>query len=77
MTTESKPTQQEKTPRYAWAILAVTYLACVAAPFCQFKIPPLSNEIIPMLIGNFGVDPANVGVYFGMLMTCVSLIGIV
>lgn len=69
--------QQGKTPRYAWAILAVTYLACVAAPFCQFKIPPLSNEIIPMLIGNFGVDPANVGVYFGMLMTCLTIIGAV
>lgn len=71
----SQTTQQEKTPRYAWAILAVTYLACVAAPFCQFKIPPLSNEIIPLLIGNFGIDPANVGMYFGMLMTCLTVIG--
>lgn len=76
MTTEES-IRQNKTPRYAWAILAVTYLACVAAPFCQFKIPPLSNEIIPMLIGNFGVDPANVGVYFGMLMTCLTIIGAV
>ena len=66
---------QQKTPKYAWAILAVTYLACVAAPFCQFKIPPLSGVIIPMFIQNFGVDPASVGTYFGMLMTSLTIIG--
>lgn len=66
----------EKTPARAWAVLAVTYLACVAAPMSQFKIPPLAGYIIPMLIGQ-GVDPASVGTYFGMLMTCMTIIGAV
>lgn len=55
-------------------MLAVTYLACVAAPMSQFKIPPLAEYIIPLLIGQ-GVDPASVGTYFGMLMTCMTIIG--
>lgn len=42
----------------------------------QFKIPPLADYIIPMLIHQ-GVDPASVGAYFGMLMTCMTIIGAV
>lgn len=68
------PAAVEKTPARAWAVLAVTYLACVAAPMSQFKIPPLADYIIPMLIHQ-GVDPASVGAYFGMLMTCMTIIG--
>lgn len=42
----------------------------------QFKIPPLADYIIPMLIHQ-GVDPSSVGAYFGMLMTCMTIIGAV
>ena len=74
---ESTATAQ-KTPRYAWVILAVTYLACVAAPFAQFKIPPLADYIIPgVLLGTFGIDGSVVGTYFGMLMTCLTIFGAV
>lgn len=64
----------QKTPARAWAVLAVTYLASVAAPMAQFKIPPLSDQIIPQLIAS-GIDAANVGTYFGLLMTCMTIIG--
>lgn len=66
--------EPSKTPARAWAILAVTYLASVAAPMAQFKVPPLADSIIPQFIAS-GIDPANVGTYFGMLMTCMTIIG--
>ena len=65
-----------KTPARAWAVLAVTYLASIAAPMAQFKIPPLADSVIPQLIMS-GIDPANVGTYFGLLMTCMTIIGAV
>ena len=60
----------EKTPRKAWAILAVTYLASICAPIIQFKVPPLAN----WLFANFarvGLD----GATFGMLMSAMAIIG--
>lgn len=56
-----------KTPRYAWVILAVTYLASLTAPLGQFKITAIAGEII----GTYGLNYAE----FGMLMTCLAIIG--
>jgi predicted MFS family arabinose efflux permease len=63
-----------KTPRRAWAILAVTYFASVAAPLSLFKIPPLAHDLIPLLIQG-GIAPENAGTHFGLLMTFMTLIG--
>lgn len=61
--------QQEKTPAYAWVILAITYLASVAAPLGQFKVTAIAGQII----GSFGMTYTQ----FGMLMTCLAVIGAV
>ena len=67
----------DKTPRYAWVIWAVTFLISFAAPMAQFKIVsiPLYFISVPGVSpdGCFGLDASG----FGMLMTMVSLIGIV
>lgn len=69
--------KEEKTPRYAWVIWVVTFLISFAAPMAQFKIVsiPLYFIFIPNVSpeGCFGLDAGG----FGMLMTMVSLIGIV
>lgn len=59
----------EKTPRKAWLILLVTYLASCMAPMLQFKIPPLASWIIPY----FQMD----GVLFGYCMSAVTIIGVI
>ena len=59
----------QKTPRYAWVILAVTYLASICAPLGQFKVTAIAGEII----GTYGLGYAE----FGMLMTCLAIIGAV
>ena len=59
----------EKTPRKAWLILAVTYLASICAPIAQFKIPPMAN----WLFANFapvGLD----GGTFGLLMSGMAIV---
>ncbi len=56
-----------KTPRYAWVILVITYLASITAPLGQFKVTAIAGEII----GAFGMNYAQ----FGMLMTCMAIIG--
>ncbi|MBO7702661.1 MAG: MFS transporter, partial [Eggerthellaceae bacterium] len=67
----------QKTPRYAWVIWIVTYLVSFAAPLGQFKLVsiPLWFIYVPGVSpeGGFMLDAAG----FGMLMTVVSLIGIV
>lgn len=75
---ESKITiKEEKTPRYAWVIWIITFLISFAAPMAQFKIVsiPLYFIYVPGVSpdGCFGLDASG----FGMLMTMVSLIGIV
>lgn len=70
----SEARTSEKTPARAWAVLAVTYLASIAAPMAQFKVPPMADAIIPQMIAS-GIDPASVGTYFGLLMTCMTIIG--
>ena len=66
----------QKTPRYAWVIWIVTYLVSFAAPLGQFKLVSIPTYFIAT-----PVSPAEsfmmTGAGFGMLMTCVSLIGIV
>jgi len=67
----------EKTPRYAWVVWIVTFLVSFAAPLGQFKLVsiPLWFIYVPDVspAGGFMLDAAG----FGMLMTVVSLIGIV
>ena len=66
-----------KTPRYAWIVWIVTFLVSFAAPLGQFKLVsiPLWFIYVPGVSpeGGFMMDAAG----FGMLMTVVSLIGIV
>ena len=54
---------------YAWVILAVVYLASVAAAFDQFKIPP----IMPVLMDTFHIDLTQAG----LLMSSIAMIGLV
>lgn len=61
--------EEQKTPRKAWVILFVTYLASVIAPMVQFKVPPLSSWLIPA----YGMD----GVTFGLCMSAVTIIGVI
>ena len=56
-----------KTPRYAWVIWAVTYLASLSAPLGQFKVTTLASWLIPA----YGLDYAQ----FGLLMSCLAIIG--
>lgn len=58
-----------KTPRKAWLMLAVIYLASIAAPFCQFKTPPLA----PWLIPAFQLD----AVGFGLQMSAIGIVGLI
>lgn len=55
--------------RYAWLVLAAVYLASVAAPFNQFKVPP----ILPTLMERFGVNLSQ----GGLLMSTVALTGLI
>ena len=55
-------------PGYAWVILAVVFLASVAAPLNQNKVPPL----MPVLVGTFRLDL----VQAGMLISIFGLAGV-
>ena len=55
--------------RYAWAILLVAYLASVAAPLNQNKVPPL----MPILMDAFQINLGEAG----LLMSVFSLTGFV
>ncbi len=63
----TKPTVQVLP--YAWVILAVVYLASVAAPLNQFKVPP----IMPVLMQELGIDLAQAG----SLMSVIALVGLI
>ncbi|PWH19234.1 MAG: hypothetical protein DDG59_03550 [Anaerolineae bacterium] len=54
--------------RYAWFVLLAVYLASVAAPFNQFKVPP----ILPMIMERFGINLSQ----GGSLMSTVALTGL-
>jgi predicted MFS family arabinose efflux permease len=53
---------------YAWVILVVIYLASVAAPFNQFKVPP----IMPLVMQQFNISLAQAG----SLMSLIALTGL-
>lgn len=55
--------------RYAWLVLAAVYLASIAAPFNQFKVPP----ILPTLMERFQVNLSQ----GGLLMSTVALTGLI
>jgi len=55
--------------QYAWFVLAAVYLASIAAPFNQFKVPP----ILPTLLDRFGVSLSQ----GGLLMSTVALTGLI
>lgn len=61
----------DKAPAKAWAVLAVTYLASVCAPLCQFKIPPLASWLFPAFHGALDA------VSFGTLMSAIAIIGVI
>ena len=50
---------------YAWVILAVVYLASVAAPLNQFKVPP----IMPVLMQELGIDLAGAGSLMSVIVS--------
>lgn len=56
-------------PGYAWVILAVVFLASVAAPLNQFKVPPL----MPVLMGEFRLNLSQAG----LLMSVFAFTGLV
>lgn len=64
--------QEEKVPRKAWAVLAVTYFCSVCAPLCQFKVPASASWLF-QTFGPVGLD----AVTFGLLMSALSIIGVV
>jgi MFS family permease len=51
------PVATTRVPPYAWIILVVVFLASVAAPLNQFKVPP----VMPVLIQAFSMDIASAG----------------
>ncbi len=55
--------------QYAWLVLAAVYLASIAAPFNQFKVPP----ILPTLMEQFGLSLSQ----GGLLMSMVALTGLI
>ncbi len=68
MSTVSKRPPISSVLPYAWVILAVAYLASVAAPFNQFKVPP----IMPLLLTSLNIDLAQAG----FLMSSMALVGL-
>ncbi len=52
---------------YAWVVLAVSFIASIAAPLAQFKVPP----IMPVLIDEYGLNLASAG----FLMSIFSVAG--
>lgn len=60
---------EEKTPRRAWAILAVTYLASITAPMIQLATPPLADWLFPAFQLN--------GAQFGLQMSVIGWIGVI
>jgi nitrate/nitrite transporter NarK len=66
-----KPGQEKSTtvPGYAWVILLVAFMASVAAPLAQFKVPPL----LPVLMDTFRLNLSQAG----MLMSVFAFTGLI
>jgi nitrate/nitrite transporter NarK len=56
-------------PGYAWVILLVAFLASVAAPLAQFKVPP----VLPVLMDAFQLNLGQAG----MLMSVFAVTGLI
>ena len=71
MSEHNVPTQKPtvKVPSYAWVILVVVFLASVAAPLNQFKVPP----IMTVLIQAFNLNIASAG----WLMSIFAITGVI
>lgn len=52
----------KKRAGYAWVVLAVIFIASVAAPVNQFKVPP----VMPALISEFGLNMTMAGLLMSM-----------
>jgi MFS family permease len=68
-TTKPEASSSIKTPGYAWVILTVVFLAGVAAPLNQFKVPP----VMPVLIDTLHIDISSAG----WLMSIFSVTGFI
>lgn len=60
---------KSKTLGYAWVVLVVVFLASVAAPLNQFKVPP----VMPTLMKSFNLDLGTAG----LLMSVFALAGFI
>ncbi|MDC0335766.1 MFS transporter [Pseudodesulfovibrio sp.] len=63
------PQERGHVASYAWVVLLAIFIASVAAPINQFKVPP----VMPALIGQFGLDMTMAG----LLMSLFSFAGLV
>lgn len=61
--------QEGSIPSYAWVILAVAFIASVAAPLNQFKVPP----VMPVMMEVFQLNMGSAG----MLMSIFAITGFV
>ena len=60
---------ESKIPTYAWVVLFAVYVASLAAPFNQFKVPP----VLPILKQTFDLSYGSAG----MMMSSFSIMGLV
>lgn len=60
---KQKQTSFRRSGNYAWVILVVVFFASVAAPFNQFKVPP----IIPTLIETFQINLTQAGLFMSII----------
>ncbi len=65
--TVKPPPQSSPIQRYAWVILGVVYMASVAAPLIQNKVPP----IMPVIMEAFQIGLSQAG----MLMSVFAVTG--
>jgi len=63
------PKQAVQTPGYAWVVLFAVYMATLAAPLNQMKVPP----VMPILRESFDLGYSGAG----MLMSIFSILGFV
>jgi MFS family permease len=67
--TQNQTATTQDTARYAWVVLFVVFIASVAAPLNQFKVPPM----MPVLMESFRVDLTMAG----LLMSIFAVTGFV
>jgi MFS family permease len=65
----NQPVERTAIPAYAWVVLSVVFLAGVAAPLNQFKVPPM----IPVLMDSLEIDLTMAG----LLMSVFAVTGFI